>query len=81
MPFAAADDLITPGRVVNAYDYYWEDTSPVDMSRHGTHVAGTIGQLTNNGQGAAGIAYDVKLMPLKVCYSYWDVSSSQENSD
>jgi serine protease len=73
VPFAAADDLITPGRVVSPYDYYWDDTSPVDMSRHGTHVAGTIGQLTDNGKGVAGIAYGVRIMPLKVCYSYWDV--------
>jgi serine protease len=73
VPFAAADDLITAGRVVSPFDYYWDDTIPLDMDRHGTHVAGTIGQLTNNGKGAAGIAYGVKLMPLKVCYSYWDV--------
>jgi serine protease len=73
VPFAAADDLITPGRVVKPYDFYWDDTSPVDMDKHGTHVAGTIGQLTNNGKGEAGIAYSVKLMPLKACYSFWDL--------
>ena len=38
----------------------------VDLGGHGTHVAGTIAQLTNNNIGVAGIAYNVKLMPLKV---------------
>ncbi|MGC1396520.1 MAG: S8 family peptidase, partial [Coleofasciculaceae cyanobacterium] len=33
---------------------------------HGTHVAGTIAQSTNNNYGVAGIAYEASLMPLKV---------------
>lgn len=72
VPFAAADDLITTGRVASPYDFFWDDTYPVDLGGHGTHVAGTIGQLTNNGKGLAGIAYGVKLMPLKVCFNFWD---------
>ncbi len=36
---------------------------------HGTHVAGTIAQCTNNGIGVAGIAYDVQLMPIKALNS------------
>jgi serine protease len=35
-------------------------------SGHGTHVAGTIAQSTNNGLGAAGVAFDASLMPVKV---------------
>lgn len=35
-------------------------------SWHGTHVAGTIGALTNNGLGAAGIAYESKIIPVRV---------------
>jgi serine protease len=72
VPFAAADDLITAGRVTSPYDFFWNDSYPVDLGGHGTHVAGTIGQLTNNGKGVAGIAYGVKLMPLKVCFGHWD---------
>jgi serine protease len=45
----------------------------IDTEGHGTHVAGTVGEDTNNGVGLAGIAYNVKIMPLKVCQSYWDV--------
>ena len=33
---------------------------------HGTHVAGTIAQATNNGVGVAGIAPRVTLLPMKV---------------
>ncbi len=39
---------------------------------HGTHVSGTIGQLTNNGIGTAGVAFNVKLMPVKVIDGDWD---------
>jgi serine protease len=37
-----------------------------DEHGHGTHVAGTIAQTTNNGKGAAGLAFGAKLMPVKV---------------
>jgi len=33
---------------------------------HGTHVAGTIGASSNNGNGVAGVAWDVTLMPVRV---------------
>ncbi|RJQ72207.1 protease [Pseudonocardiaceae bacterium YIM PH 21723] len=35
-------------------------------SWHGTHVAGTIAALTNNGTGVAGIAYNAKVQPVRV---------------
>lgn len=35
-------------------------------SWHGTHVAGTIGALTNNGVGVAGVAYRAKIVPARV---------------
>ena len=44
-----------------------------DADGHGTHVAGTIAQQTNNDQGYAGIAYGATLLPLKACFSYWDL--------
>jgi serine protease len=37
-----------------------------DKHSHGTHVSGTIAQETDNGLGAAGIAYNAKIMPIKV---------------
>ncbi|MFD0317975.1 S8 family peptidase [Streptomyces flavalbus] len=35
-------------------------------SWHGTHVAGTIAAVTNNGKGVAGVAYGAKVSPLRV---------------
>ena len=37
-----------------------------DDNSHGTHVAGIIGAAGNNGAGIAGVAFGVKVMPLKV---------------
>lgn len=37
-----------------------------DSSWHGTHVSGTIAEVTNNGLGMAGIAPDAKVVPLRV---------------
>jgi len=38
----------------------------LDDHAHGSHVAGTIAQSTNNGVGVTGVAYDATIMPLKV---------------
>lgn len=38
----------------------------LDDHAHGSHVAGTIAQTTNNGIGVTGVAYNAKIMPLKV---------------
>ena len=72
VPFAPAPDLAGPDRVVAPRDFIWDDDTPVDMSGHGTHVAGTIGQLTNNNVGVAGVAFNVRLMPVKVVDDFWD---------
>lgn len=51
----------------------WEHLSPYleackggKSSWHGTHVAGTIAAVTHNGQYMAGMAYDAKLLPMRV---------------
>lgn len=74
IPFAVSPDLAA-ANFVKAKDFvFFTAGSPVlDTSRHGTHVASTIAEATNNGIGLAGLAYNVKLMPLKVCLSYWDL--------
>jgi serine protease len=72
VPFVAATDLINSGRIVSPYDFIWDTSTPLDLDGHGTHVSGTIGQLTNNSAGTAGVAFNVKLMPIKVIDTDWD---------
>jgi len=44
-----------------------DDTDdPEDDNGHGTHVAGIIGAKGNNGIGTAGVAWNVKLMAVKM---------------
>ncbi len=50
----------------SGYDFVNNDKHPNDDQGHGTHVAGIIAQTTNNGYGAAGLAYRAKIMPVKV---------------
>ncbi|BBA78679.1 protease [cyanobacterium endosymbiont of Rhopalodia gibberula] len=51
---------------VEGYDFVNDHTDASDDNGHGTHIAGTIAQSTNNKYGVAGIAYHAKIMPLKV---------------
>lgn len=51
---------------VEGYDFVNDKVNATDDNGHGTHVAGTIAQSTNNNYGVAGIAYKAKIMPLKV---------------
>jgi serine protease len=51
---------------VPGYDFVNNRPKAQDDNGHGTHVAGTIAQSTNNRYGVAGVAYEAKLMPLKV---------------
>jgi serine protease len=53
-------------KFVEGYDFVNDRVDAADDVGHGTHVAGTIAQSTNNGYGVAGIAYEAKLMPIKV---------------
>jgi serine protease len=51
---------------VAGYDFVNNRAAADDDNGHGTHVAGTVAQSTNNGYGVAGVAYEAKIMPLKV---------------
>jgi serine protease len=56
----------SPDQFVPGYDFVGHDKLPLDENGHGTHVAGTIAEDTNNGIGLTGLAYDAKLMPVRV---------------
>jgi serine protease len=53
-------------KFVPGYDFVNNREQADDDNGHGTHVAGTIAQSTNNRYGVAGVAYEAKIMPLKV---------------
>lgn len=76
--FAQAPDL-GGTRFVPGYDFIWDDEIPTDTDGHGTHVAGTIAQTTNNGTGLAGMAFNVGIMPIKVLTSDWDDENGAPN--
>ncbi|HEY3496272.1 MAG TPA: S8 family serine peptidase, partial [Polyangiaceae bacterium] len=44
------------------------DNDPADFQGHGTHVAGIVGAVGNDGNGVTGVAWTVKLMPLRAGY-------------
>ena len=64
----AVEDL-SGSQIVKPYNFVNGTTHANDDHGHGTHVAGTIAQLTNNHIGVAGVAPNIKLMPLKVLNS------------
>ena len=49
-------DASDPGDAYGGYPSSW----------HGTHVAGTVAAVTNNGQGVAGMAFDARVVPVRV---------------
>jgi serine protease len=59
-------DLPATRRFVHPKDLIDGDHIPLDREGHGTHVTSTIVQSTNNRFGLTGIAYGVKIMPIRV---------------
>jgi serine protease len=51
---------------VPGYDFVDHDRYPLDENGHGTHVAGTIAEETDNGIGLTGLAWGAKLMAVRV---------------
>jgi len=72
VPFVANPE-VPAARVMQGRDFTILGGPVRDMQGHGTHVAGTVLQETNNGVGQAGIAYNARLLPLKACLGFWDV--------
>ena len=48
------------------WDFYNNDNDPFDDGGHGTHLAGIIGAVGNNGIGITGVNHAVRIMPLKI---------------
>jgi subtilisin family serine protease len=51
---------------VRGWDFGNNDNNPMDVDSHGTHVSGTIAGKGNNSVGVTGVAWNAKIMPLKM---------------
>src|SRR5947208_3017295 len=64
-PFRRSPDFSRFG-FVQGYDFIARNRQPVDHNGHGTFVAGTIAEATNNRYGLTGLAFDARIMPVRV---------------
>lgn len=64
--FSRNPDLPSTDRFVSPKDFVGGDPLPLDDNGHGTHVASTIAEATNNHKGLTGVAYGANLMPVRV---------------
>lgn len=63
--FHQVEDL-DQANFTSGYDFVHKRVEACDDQAHGTHVAGTIAQSTNNDKGVVGVAFDTSIMPVKV---------------
>jgi subtilisin family serine protease len=90
-PDLAANIWQNPGETINGIDddgngyiddirgwnFVSKTNDPMDDNGHGTHCAGTIAAVGNNGIGVCGVTWNAKIMPLK----FLDSSGSGYTSD
>ena len=50
---------------IHGCDFVGGDGNPMDVFGHGTHVAGTIGAAANDSTGIVGVAWNVRILPVR----------------
>jgi serine protease len=66
----------TARQFVRGYDFIDGTSHPDDRNGHGTHIAGTIAEKTDNGFGLTGLAYGARIMPVRVLDAHGDGDAS-----
>ena len=64
-PFRRSPDFSRYG-FVGGYDFIARNRLPNDRNGHGTFVAGTIAEATDNRYGLTGLAFGARIMPIRV---------------
>jgi serine protease len=64
-PFRRSPDF-SRYQFVRGYDFVAKNKFPNDRNGHGTFVAATIAESTNNLRGLTGLAYGARIMPVRV---------------
>lgn len=60
------DNLWFNGSFFNGWNFVDNNNNPIDVTGHGTHVAGTIGAVGNNSIGITGVCWNVQLASFKI---------------
>ena len=67
-------------RMVPGWNFYDNNSNTADIFGHGTKVAGAAAAIGNNGSGVAGVAWNAKIMPVRVAdatgYAYWSTMAT-----
>ena len=73
---ARRDPDLAGVRFVHPRDFVDRDGLPLDVNGHGTHLAATIAEATNNRRGLTGLAYGARVMPIRVLDAHLRGSAS-----
>ena len=63
-------------KYVNGWNFVSDSNDSIDVTGHGTHVAGTIGAVGNNHMGVAGVCWDVKVASLRIGNNLMDLAAA-----
>src|SRR5437773_362603 len=68
------------GQLVPGWNFWDNNSDTSDVYGHGTMVAGTIAALSNNGSGVTSIAWNAKVMPMRISdttgYGSWSAMAN-----